>query len=155
MEKEIILLILHIMCVLCFGIRAIIAGSENIKISSMICTLIWAVCVGLDIAKIIFICMWKALGITGITNFITQWLCPIKWTKVALMSIIFNIRSRYIKRRIAKILVYIFLVLIVTAIYTFFWFKNSDGTMYVLAIIGCIYISFLIEKFTEWLFKRE
>lgn len=48
-----IILLLHITCTILFGIRTIIGDTDSIRISSVICAIIWAMCVGIDIAKMI------------------------------------------------------------------------------------------------------
>lgn len=54
MKTKIILLTLHIICAILFGITTVISTNMLSAIFSMIASIIWSVCVGMDIAQLIY-----------------------------------------------------------------------------------------------------
>lgn len=54
MTQNIILLVLHILCAVCSAACSIIADRKSSRISYVICTICWSICIGLDIAKFAF-----------------------------------------------------------------------------------------------------
>lgn len=54
MKTKIVLLILHIVCAILFGITTVISTNMLSAIFSMIASIMWSVCVGMDIAQLIY-----------------------------------------------------------------------------------------------------
>lgn len=52
MTKAIILLIAHISCAICWAICSIIMDRKPLRITSIICTMLWSICIGIDIAQL-------------------------------------------------------------------------------------------------------
>ena len=51
MTKDIISLVLHILCAVCWAGGSIITDRTLLRIPYVICTIFWSICIGLDIAK--------------------------------------------------------------------------------------------------------
>lgn len=47
---KIILLVLHIICAVLFGVNAVV----NTNIFSMIASILWSICIGMDITQLIY-----------------------------------------------------------------------------------------------------
>ena len=52
MTREIILLVLHILCAVSWAVCSIIAEQKSSRSLYIICTICWSICVGLDIAQL-------------------------------------------------------------------------------------------------------
>lgn len=51
---KVIMLILHIICVILFGIHAVNATNMTAQISYTISVAMWSICIGMDISQLIY-----------------------------------------------------------------------------------------------------